>query len=214
MTLQILDIIRHRPGCRMRDILDDLGIAQTDRDATASMGYRIGHLYELGVIAQDHGGWYAPPDNWETLRQAKQEARLAAKAQSRQDTAALRTANRERRSNERLQHAATRATLRAANRERHATERAQRAAAAVAARARSLEERRAVADAAREAKAQRSHENLAAYERLAAGLTLQRIADLVGRSASAAQAWREGRAPVPDYVIEALQASIAYEDLL
>lgn len=49
-------------------------------------------------------------------------------------------------------------------------------------------------------------QRVAEFARLSEGLTLQKIADLAGRTHGAAQAWREGRVFPPQYAIDALRA--------
>lgn len=163
----VLQAVRDFPGCRMRDVLEALNIPQTDRDSEQAVGLIMGQLSDWGLITQERGGWYAPPDSYATVQAAKRQAKADA----------------------RIENARARAAL------RDQTTAANRAARNGQLEARRLEQ------------AQRHAANRERFFSLTKGMTLATIAAFAGRSVSAAQQWREGRSPVPDYAIEALEAA-------
>lgn len=168
-SAKIIAIIRQLPGCRMRDVLENLGIPTTDRDSETAVGVTMGQLHELGLINQERGGWYAPPDSYATAQAARKQAQADARIERARERAALRD----------------QMTL------------SNRMARNGALEARRLEQ------------AQRHTGNRERFFGLTKNMTLAQIAAFCGRSVSAAQQWREGRSPVPDYAIQALESAAA-----
>lgn len=171
---EILAIIQRLPGCKMSDVLSELGISPVDRDSEQTVGGIMGQLFEHGLINQERGGWYVPPDSFAGAQAARRQAAADARAERSREMAAVRAqADQERR------------------------------IAAVVARAK---QRVQTLEETRVERAEKAVLNRERFFVLAKQLTLRQIADICARSVSAAQQWREGRSPVPDYAINALEA--------
>lgn len=107
----VLNAIRNEPGVRLRGLRSTFGIPLPDQDEARTVAHYIQQLEELGIVHQDHGGWYAVPDTYDSIRAERRVAAHDARAAMKEERAAIRTqALRERAS---LAHASVAARLEA-----------------------------------------------------------------------------------------------------